>query len=87
MARQGLEHKKVRAHTLSWHSDPYFAAEIFTQFRFQTNEVFRSIICMLLVLIPVRGWVNPRAQCGQKDYENWKNPFTSSGLEPATSGL
>jgi hypothetical protein len=28
----------------------------------------RNIILLLLVLISVRGSVNPRAQCGRKDY-------------------
>jgi hypothetical protein len=43
-----------------------------------------NIIFLRLVLISVRGWVNPRAYFGWKDYINKKNSFTSSGLETAT---
>jgi hypothetical protein len=47
----------------------------------------RNFICLLLLLISVRGRVNPRAQSGWKDQINWKYSFTSSGLEPATFRL
>jgi hypothetical protein len=40
------------------------------------------IIFMFLVLISVRGWVNPKAWCGRKDHVNLKK-INSSGLEPA----
>jgi hypothetical protein len=38
---------------------------------------------LFVVLIYVASWVNPRAKCGRKDFENWKKYwFTSSDLEP-----
>jgi hypothetical protein len=33
----------------------------------------RNIILLLLVLISVRGWVNPMTKCSRKDQVNWKN--------------
>jgi hypothetical protein len=39
---------------------------------------------IFLVLISVRGWVDPGPQCDRKDYVNGKIPVTPSGIEPAT---
>jgi hypothetical protein len=59
------------AHRWRWVYQPYAPAALFPPGRF-------------LLLISVRGWVDPRAIVRPEGVGQLKNPMTSSGFEPAT---
>jgi hypothetical protein len=59
------------AHRWRWGCQPYAPAAVYPQGRF-------------LVLISVRGWVDPRVMVRLEGWGQLKNPVASSGIEPAT---
>jgi hypothetical protein len=59
------------AHRWRWSCQPYVPAALYLPRRF-------------LVLLSVRGWVDPRAIVRLEGLGKLKNPMTSSGFEPAT---
>ena len=89
---------KVKVKVKQFHYRPWGFQEVEAP-RFQDNQHMKvarlSALCtgclypqeIFLVLISVRGWVNPRAIMGPEGLCQWKIPMTPSGIEPVTIRL